>query len=280
MNLQEMKANFERDGFTVIKQAIDPEEADRYRQKILKMVPADLAIPAQWESRYGRLKPLHEDGNQTFDDEFFIPVFQNETLYNVASTILGTERLRAFDGSLGITLRHDWGGSPGVRSFEVPRVQTSQRLHIDNSVPKSVDTFRLDQAEMEIGGCFYFSKVESGGGGIAVVPGGHRRVAAEAAADALGRHKYRDWGDLQGYPDPVEVTGEPGDFILLHYLTPHAATHNRNVTARVVQFLRWVRFDNPYGIADVIGPTRYNDRQIAVMSQLGKKLLGVEPWGA
>jgi ectoine hydroxylase-related dioxygenase (phytanoyl-CoA dioxygenase family) len=221
---------------------------------------------------------MRPDGDQTFDDEVDLQLFQNEVLHRVASTLLRTPAVRVFDGSVGITLRHDWGDHPGVRSACLRQTQLSQRLHIDNGVPADVDAFLLSESELEIGGCFYFTDVAEGGGGIAVVPGGHRLVAEEVAGDPQGRHRRLNWGMIEGYPEPVEITGSAGDFVMLHYLTPHAATYNRNETTRVVKFLRWVRMDNPYGLAGPVPPTRYNARQLEALTPLGRKLVGVDAW--
>lgn len=263
----DLAAAFERDGYVVVPGALSRDDAEIYRRRILRLLPDDLTLPPAWESRYGRIKPLHPDGNQTYDGPEFLPLFQNPILYRLATRILRTHRLRVFDGSVGITLRHDRGESP-----------LSQRIHTDNSVPKDADQFRFDLPELEIGGCYYLTDVEPQGGGIALLPGGHRRVEADARASAQGRQLHAGWSDIKGYPDLTEVTGKAGDFVLLHPLMPHAATHNRRSTTRVVQFLRWVRYDHPYGRAAAVPPDTYDQRQLAVLDPLGRKLLGIDPW--
>jgi ectoine hydroxylase-related dioxygenase (phytanoyl-CoA dioxygenase family) len=76
----------------------------------------------------------------------------------------------------------------------------------------------------------------------------------------------------------VEVTGEAGDFALLHHLMPHGASHNRRSTPRVAQFLRWVRDDHPHDRGEVPRADRYNSRQLEAVGPLGRKLLGVDSW--
>ena len=100
--------------------------------------------------------------------------------------------------------------------------------------------------------------MESGGGGISLLSGGHHVVMEQGGAPG-GRKLHANWSDIKGLPDLVEITGRAGDFVLLHPLMPHAASHNRRETTQVVQFLQWVRMDHPYGRAAAVPagtPTR------------------------
>jgi hypothetical protein len=59
---------------------------------------------------------------------------------------------------------------------------------------------------------------------------------------------------------------------------PHGASHNRRPTARLAQFFRYVREDQPHGAGKPPAAGHYNDLQIAAMNPLGRKLMGVDPW--
>lgn len=131
--------------------------------------------------------------------------------------------------------------------------------------------------DQQVGGCYYFTDVEPEGGGIHVVPGGHRVVEEEARADPRGRHLHEGWRQLD-HLDSVEVTGQAGDFALLHHLMPHGASHNHRPTPRVAQFLRYVREDHRHGSGGRPGADRYSARQIGAMDGLTRRLLGVDPW--
>jgi ectoine hydroxylase-related dioxygenase (phytanoyl-CoA dioxygenase family) len=258
---------FWRDGYLLVRGVLTRDEAERYRQLILGLVPRDLSIPASWSSAHGRIKPFSTPGNHTFDGPDFIPLFQNEKLYAVMAQLLQSPRLRVGDGSIGITLRND-----AQRESEL-----SQTLHLDASVPTSVDNFLFSLEEVQLGGCYYFTDVLPGGGGIHVVPGGPRIVQEEAEQDPNGRHLHNEWKQIK-HLQSIEVTGEAGDFALLHHLMPHGASHNRRPTARVAQFFRYVRDDQPHGAGQRPVAGRYNESQINVMTPLGRKLLGVDPW--
>lgn len=257
---------FWTEGYLLVKGVLSKAEAEHYRQVILGMVPRDLSVPEYWSSWMGRLKPHSRAGDGTIDVPELIPLFGNEKMYAVAAQLFGTSRLRAIDGSVGITLKNDSHRDTAL----------SQTLHIDASVPTDVDDFLFTPEEVQIGGCFYLTDVEPEGGGIHVVPGGHRRVEEEAKEAPQGRHLHNNWKKIE-HMDSVEVTGEAGDFAMLHHLMPHGAAHNRRSTARVAHFLRWVRTDQPHGVG--AEPARpYNTAQLDAMTPLTRSLLGLDAW--
>jgi len=261
-------AQFWEQGYVVVHGALSPAQAEHYRNLILALLPPNLELPPHWHSHEGRIKPIYTPGNHTFDTPDLIPLFTNETLYRAASQLLQSHRLRVLDGSIGITLRND------AHRDE----QRSQGLHIDASVPTTVDDFDFTIEELQVGGCYYFTDVEANGGGIHVVPGGHKIVEQEARAHpGQGRHLHHEWKRIE-HLDSVEVTGQAGDFALLHHLMPHAASHNRRPTTRVAQFLRWVREDQTHGAGAKPPAGKYNTLQVEAMGELGRKLFGVEDW--
>ncbi len=268
---QEEIDTFWRDGYLLVRGILTKKEAKHFAGLILDLLPRDLSIPEHWEAFDGRFKPFHTPSNQTFDGPEFIPLYQNERLYQIMVQLLGHPRLLVRDGSVAITMRNDTRNESDL----------SQDLHIDPAVPEDADEFLFTPDEVEIGGCYYFTDVEPGGGGIHVVPGGHRIVEKEARAATYGRQLHDKWRNIP-HLKTVEVTGEAGDFVLTHHLMPHAASHNRRPEARIAQFFRYARDDQPWGTGDRPGdrPTSryYNDLQTAVMTPLGRKLLGVDPW--
>jgi len=259
---------FHEQGYVIVKGALSRQDAEAYRQKIVSMVPSNLEIPASWSSWDGRIKPMASAGNHTFDTPELLPLMTNEKLYGAASQLLGSNALRVMDGSIGITLRNDAHRDQPL----------SQTLHIDASVPTSADDFTFEQAELQVGGCYYLTDVEPNGGGIHIVPGGHKIVEAEArAAGSGGRHLHSEWKQIK-HLESVEVTGEAGDFALLHHLMPHGASHNRNPTTRIAYFVRWVREDQTWGAGAKPEPDSFDQDQLAAMGDLGQRLFGVQDW--
>ncbi|MFD5316966.1 phytanoyl-CoA dioxygenase family protein [Streptomyces sp. NPDC127098] len=266
----EQVARFHRDGFLLLENVLTPDEVARYRAAVLDLVPADLSLPESWQVFNSRIKPLRSGGDQTWDTPELLPLMGNERLYRTVAQLLGTHRLRAFDGSIGITLRNDALGDEVL----------SQGLHVDASVPPGVD-FLFTPEEVQLGGCYYLTDVAPGGGGIHVVPGGHRiveeEVRAARAAGADGRALHQGWKRIT-HLETVEVTGPAGSFALLHHLMPHAASHNRRPTTRVAQFMRYVRVPHPHGEDRPLPRERYDAARLAAMSPLTRRLLGLDPW--
>lgn len=258
---------FWTDGYLLVRNVLSREEAAHYARLILGLLPRDLTIPAHWHVVGGRIKPFATPGNHTFDGPDFIPLYQNEKLYSVMAQLLESPRLRVMDGSIGITMRND-----ASRESEL-----SQTLHLDASVPRDADNFLFTLPEVQLGGCYYFTDVLPGGGGIHVVPGGPRMVEKEARANVRGRQLHEAWRQIH-HLKSIEVTGEAGDFALLHHLMPHGASHNRRPQPRLAQFFRYVRDDQPYGYGNRPVDGQYNRAQIEAMSPLGRRLLGVDPW--
>ena len=265
-------ARFWDDGYLLLRNVLSRSEAAHFARCVFDLVPRDLTIPEPWQARSGRLKPYRQSADGRRDDCIdtpeLLPLFGNERLYAVAAQLLGSSALRLFDGSVGITLRN-------LADADEAR---SQGLHLDASVPPEADAFLGTLEEVQLGGCFYLTDVLESGGGIHVVPGAHRRVLEEAAAVPGGRHLHENWTRFPAV-ESVEVTGEAGDFALLHHLMPHAASHNRRPTARAALFLRYVRVDHPHGYG-AAPPRRYGEAQLEAMSPLLRRLLGVEPWPA
>lgn len=259
--------HFWEQGYVIVRGALSRDEAEHYRQLIVDMMPRSLDIPESWQVADCRIKPRMPSGSHTFDSPEFIPLFTNQKLYAAAVQLLESPKLRTMDGSIGITLRND-------AHRDTAR---SQGLHIDASVPKDVDNFLFTLPEVQVGGCYYFTDVLPEGGGIHVVPGGHRIVEEESRADPQGRHLHGDWTQIK-HLESIEITGEAGDFALLHHLMPHGASHNRQSTTRVAQFLRYVREDHPHGQGKPAPEGRYDEAQLAAMGDLGRKLFGVDPW--
>jgi ectoine hydroxylase-related dioxygenase (phytanoyl-CoA dioxygenase family) len=258
---------FFREGYLLIRGVLTREEAAQCRDAILNMLPRDLSIPPHWTIYGGRIKPHRADGNHTIDLPELMFLYGNETLYRAAVQLLGCRELRVFDGSLAITLRDDTGDQP-----------LSQRLHVDAVVPAELD-FTFEPAELLVGGSFYFTDVPPNGGGIHVVPGGHRRVEAICREHGPGSRKlFQSWKQIEGFPESVEVTGEAGDFVMHHHFLPHAASRSRLPRPRVVRFQRYLRANNRHGVIRPAPPDRFNREQLRSLSPLGHRLLGLDSW--
>jgi Phytanoyl-CoA dioxygenase (PhyH) len=99
-------------------------------------------------------------------------------------------------------------------------------------------------------------------GGLAVQPGGHLRRMQRP--HVLGPDE-RGWATT-GY--------RPGDVIIFHCLTPHAALPNRAQTLRISGDFRWQRPDQPVPAEVILGP---GGRQWEMFSRLFSRQRWWEP---
>lgn len=108
------------------------------------------------------------------------------------------------------------------------------------------------------------------------LPVGHRTVAEEAAKVSGGRHRFADWKWIPPMTS-IEVLGCAGDFALVRRLMPHAASHGHRSATHAAQFVRYARTDHPHE-AGALLRRPYGMEQLAAISPLGRRLLGLDPW--
>ena len=234
---------------------------------MLDLIPRDLVIPNHYHANHGRFKPHHPDGNGSFFDPAVLPLMQNKALYGAAVDILETEYIRVWDGSAGITLRN--------RAME----GRLQNLHLD-AVPGGPEDLNEGflRTGIGIGGCYYLNRVDSEGGGIHVVPGGPNRVRDIMLNEPDGLTRNNGWGHITDFSSSMEVTGDAGDFVLMHHLMPHSASANHNAAPRIAQFTRLQALTvDEARLAP--GPERPLDTEaIDALTPLGRKLFRLDPW--
>jgi hypothetical protein len=99
-------------------------------------------------------------------------------------------------------------------------------------------------------------------GGLAVQPGGH--LGPPQAPRPLGRSE----------PGWATTSYEPGDVIVFHCLTPHAALPNTGSALRISGDFRWQRPDQPVPAELILGP---NERRPELFSRLFSRERWWEP---
>ena len=258
---------FWSEGYLVLKGTLDDDVVEKAREFLLDLIPRDLVIPDHYHANHGRFKPHHPDGNGSFFEPAMLPLMQNEALYGAAVDILETEYIRVWDGSAGITLRN--------RAME----GRLQNLHLD-AVPSGLEDLNEGflRTGIGIGGCYYLNRVDSEGGGIHVVPGGPNRVREIMLNEPDGLTRNNGWGQITDFSSSMEVTGDAGDFVLMHHLMPHSASANHNAVPRIAQFTRLQALtDDEARLAP--GPDRPLDpAALGALTPLGRKLFRMDPW--
>ena len=256
--------HFWTEGYVLVKNAATPAETREGRAAIMGLLPADLNLPDTYASHGGRIKPHNPDGNHSYYTPELIPLLGSERLYGAASDIFGHDFLGVGDGSVGITLTDSSGPT------------LSQRLHLDMHRPDVIDEGTL-RNKVGIGGCYYLSDVEAGGAGIHIIPGGPA-IVAERALEQASRGEVEFPKTFEDYPESIEITGEAGDFVMMHHLMPHAASRNRLGRPRVVQFTRYRHLDPDAAANARVSEDRFSSAQLAAMTPLTRKLFGLDAW--
>ncbi|MDE2848558.1 MAG: hypothetical protein OXO51_17775 [Gemmatimonadota bacterium] len=264
---KEQLAQFWSEGYLVLKGTLDDDVVDSARDFLLDLIPRDLVIPDHYHANHGRFKPHNPDGNGSFFESAMLPLLQNEGLYGAAVDILETEYIQVWDGSAGITLRN--------RAME----GRLQNLHLD-AVPKGPEELNAGflRTGIGIGGCYYLNRVEDNGGGIHVVPGAPNRVREIMLGEPDGLTRNDGWGKIVDFESSMEVTGDAGDYVLMHHLMPHSASANHNASPRIAQFTRLQRLSEEEA-HQAPGPDRpLSPDALAALTPLGRKMFRLDPW--
>ncbi|MXX04299.1 MAG: hypothetical protein F4X08_11680 [Gemmatimonadetes bacterium] len=264
---EEQLAQFWSEGYLVLKGTLDDEVVNNARGFLLDLIPRDLVIPDHYHANHARFKPHNPDGNGSFFEPAMLPLLQNEGLYGAAVDILETEYIQVWDGSAGITLRN--------RAME----GRLQNLHLD-AVPKGPEELNEGflRTGIGIGGCYYLNKVEDNGGGIHVVPGAPNRVREIMLSEPDGLKRNDGWGKIVDFKSSMEVTGDAGDYVLMHHLMPHSASANHNASPRIAQFTRLQPLSEEEA-RQAPGPDRpLSADALAALTPLGRKMFRLDPW--
>ena len=74
------------------------------------------------------------------------------------------------------------------------------------------------------------------------------------------------------------MTGEAGDFVLMHHMMPHGASRNKNPSPRIAQFTRFYRLSEEEA-REVAEPDHLLAPGAEVaLTELGRNLFRLAPW--
>ena len=74
-----------------------------------------------------------------------------------------------------------------------------------------------------------------------MIPQGPRMVEEIMLNETDGLERFEKWRHINELAPSIEVTGEAGDFVLMHHMMPHGASRNKQATPRIAQFTRYYR---------------------------------------
>lgn len=207
--------NWEQHGYLILPGILTPEQCESARESIWNFLNASETDRDSWYKSHPGKKGLM----LTLSHHPALHVVrQSQYLHQVFCELYGSSRIFPLIDKCSFnppeTDRHKFAGSS---------------LHWDTSLAQPVP--------LQIQGMVYLSHTSTGEGAFSCVPGFH--------------HRFEEWiqqipegADVREYAlkhlQPIEVTGKAGDFILWHQALPHAATPNRGIHPRMVQYFTYL----------------------------------------
>jgi hypothetical protein len=268
----EDRAFWEENGYVVIHDAVPQANLDAVIEDIWHFLGVDRNDPEAWYRA-----PISRAG--------MLEMYQTQSLWNnrqhprvhqAFADIWGTEKLWvSFDrANMNPPARPDW--------------DYQGMVHWD------IDTSR-DPVPFMVQGVLYLEDTSADQGGFQCVAGFHNRFAEwvkSQPADRDPRHPVLDGLEVKTIP------GKAGDLLIWHSLLPHGNSRNKSNKPRLAQYITmyparedaeeerqnrikaWQELLPPRGKAFPGDPRGFEQKhhKAAELTDLGKRLLGLEPW--
>ncbi|MBX3013659.1 MAG: phytanoyl-CoA dioxygenase family protein [Caldilineaceae bacterium] len=266
----EDRAFWEENGYVIIHNAVPQANLEAVVEDIWAFLGVDRHDPESWYrapiSKAGMLEMYH---TQSLWNNRQYP-----RLHGAFADIWGTDKLWvSFDrANMNPPARPEW--------------DYQGMVHWD------VDTAQ-DPIPFFVQGVLYLEDTSADQGGFQCIPGFHRRFAEWVKTQPADRdpwHPALDGLEVQTIP------GKAGDLLIWHNLLPHGNSRNRSTKPRLAQYISmsparnddearqkriesWRERKSPGGRAFPGDPRGFEQtRPLAELSDLGKRLLGLEPW--
>ena len=266
----EDRAFWEENGYVVIHNAAPPELIQNAAAAVWNFLEMDAENPDSWYPESPRKGIMVE----IYQHPALWATRQFPRVHQAFAEIWGTEKLWvSFDRA---------SMSPPNISGKFER--TNLGLHWDTSVELP---FRF-----HVQGVLYLTDTAANQGAFTCVPGFHRKI--EEWIKSLPKDADPRQQDLEAL-GAIPVQGQAGDLVIWHSALPHSAGINTADAPRVAQYITM----SPTGEANPEARERrinawkerlagfsgeraekeHESGETAYLTELGKKLLGLETWG-
>lgn len=203
-----------KNGYFVIKNAIDPQLCKQVETAIWEFLDASPENPNSWYKNHPSKRGMMLAFSQ---HETLQRVRNSGKIKSVYEQLYGTNEIHKTIDKVSFnppeTISHKFAGS---------------ELHWDVSLCLPIP-FKLQ-------GLLYLGAVGETDGAFHCVPGFHREIESWINGLPKGTN-IRDYA-LKNLK-PIPITGETGDFIIWHQALPHCASPNRGNKPRLVQYLSY-----------------------------------------
>ena len=264
---------WEENGYVVVREAVPPENCRAAEQAVWDFLEMDRDNTDSWYPDPPRRSIMVE----IYQHQALWDNRQYPRVHQAFSEIWGTEKLLvSFDrASMNPPERDDW-------KF------TGPYLHWDMSLDSMPVTLRVQ-------GVLYLADTPSNQGAFTCVSGFHltledwlNGLPADANPGQVVREQFQD--------KAVPVEGKAGDLVIWHSALPHGSSPNSAVRPRMAQYITMSPAPNEgkdthegrvqgwrerlTGLGKNQKEKEHNEGTTAVLTPLGKRLLGLEPWVA
>jgi hypothetical protein len=267
----EDRAFWEENGYVVIHNAVPQANLDAVIEDIWRFLGVDRNDPESWYR-----SPISKAGMlEMYQTQSLWNNRQYPRVYQAFADIWNTERLWvSFDrANMNPPARPDWD------------YQGMVHWDIDTS---------LDPVPFMVQGVLYLEDTSADQGGFQCVAGFHNRFAEWVKTQPADRNPRQP--ALDGL-EVKTIPGKAGDLLIWHSLLPHGNSRNRSNKPRLAQYITmyparddeeqresriraWQELLPPKGKAFPGDPRGFEQKhyQPAQLTDLGKKLLGLERW--
>ena len=276
-------AFFDQHGYLVVRQAVERVRREAVAAAIWDFLGMDRNDPQDW------YRPPHRTNGmvEMYHHPSMWDVRQDPLLYEAFSQILGRPDL--------------WVSLDRANMKPPPHPAHADYAH-PGMVHWDID-IRQRPLQLQVQGVLYLSDTPAGAGGFQCVPGFQRRaeqwVSGRPEEEILRSQDVREL-DASEFENVIPIEGEAGDFIIWHSALPHGNSPNDSNQPRLALYITMYpqRSAEPELAANRIAS--WNDRscpsfqgrafpgderawepahyEAPVLSELGKRLLGVDPW--
>lgn len=267
---------WEENGYVIVPGAVPPENCRAAEEAVWDFLDMDSNNPDSWYRPRRSTIMVELYHCQAFWDNRQYP-----RVYQVFAEILGNQKL-------WVTLHRASMTPPERVDYSVNENEHS--IHFDRCPKFTPHKKSLSRAH----GILYLTDVDHTQGALRVVPGSHRKIQ-----DWLGFHSVEP--DLEKFisqerTNAIPIAAKSGSLIIWHPELLHGSSPNFTNHPRVAQYIgmeiadeknierrnnrieRWCERLAGFEIKKkVIGKEHYHSKT-AVLTPLGRKLLGVESW--
>ncbi len=269
---------WDENGYVVVGDAVPRENLDALIDEIWFFLGMDRNDPGDW------YREPHSIGGM-------VEMYQSPGLWN------NRQHPRVYDAFSEIWGRRDLWVSMDRANLKPPLRADKPDWDHRGMIHWDLDTSASHPTGLKVQGVLYLTDTAEDQGTFQCVPGFHRHFEEWAKTQPKDRNPRRP--DLDGL-NVRKIPGRAGDLLIWHSLLPHGNSRNTSDRPRLAQYISmlpaaddneelrqrrirmWRERLSPDGKA-FPGDDRQVERRCgttAVLTELGKKLLGLERWGS